>query len=189
MKELLEDANTPGGNGSSKLLVAVYDQLRVMAESQMRRERGDHTLQATALVNEAYFRLMQARKNNFQSPAHFFGAAAEVMRRVLVEHARAKNAAKRGGGQRSVQLDSVDEAQATSPRHVLRLDAAITALEAENYEAAQVAKLKYFTAMTIQQICLAMDLTKKQVETRKLAAEKFIREFLVRRGDAEGELD
>ena len=103
---LLLSALTRGDDGAaSKLIPVVYDELRRLAGSYMRRERVDHTLQATALVHEAYLKLVEQRSVNWQSRAHFFGVAAQLMRRILIDHARGHMRKKRGGEQKKVSLD------------------------------------------------------------------------------------
>src|ERR1700726_1606470 len=111
---------------ASKLIPMVYDELRRLAGSYMRRERSDHTLQATALVHEAYLKLVEQRSVDWQSRAHFFGIAAQVMRRILVDHARGHLRDKRGGGQREVPLD---EALVFAPEQSLELVKMDEALE------------------------------------------------------------
>src|ERR1700758_5358463 len=105
---LLLSALTRGDDGAaSKLIPVVYDELRRLAGSYMRRERVDHTLQATALVHEAYLKLVEQRSVNWQSRAHFFGVAAQLMRRILIDHARGHLQQKRGGEQQKVHLDEI----------------------------------------------------------------------------------
>src|SRR5271154_7529232 len=103
---MLLSALTNGEDGAaSKLIPVVYDELRRLAGSYMRRERVDHTLQATALVHEAYLKLIEQRSVNWQSRAHFFGVAAQLMRRILIDHARGHTRQKRGGDEKKVSLD------------------------------------------------------------------------------------
>jgi len=103
---LLLSALTRGDDGAaSKLIPVVYGELRKLAGSYMRKERVDHTLQATALVHEAYLKLVEQRSVNWQSRAHFFGIAAQLMRRILIDHARGHTREKRGGEQKKVSLD------------------------------------------------------------------------------------
>src|SRR5580700_2462287 len=103
--QLLAQLRSGGGKAPGQLVELVYDELRRLAASCMRKERPDHTLQATALVHEAYFRLVGQHDVEWQNRAHFFGIAAQTMRRILLDHARDRRAAKRGGGARQVTLD------------------------------------------------------------------------------------
>lgn len=103
--QLLVDWNNGDEDAPDKLMPLVYDELRRLANHYLRHERPDHTLQSTALVHEAYLRLVQIRQRNWQNRAHFFGAAAQSMRRILVDHARRHRAAIRGGSDRKLSLD------------------------------------------------------------------------------------
>src|SRR5208282_5793096 len=102
---LLAELKKGDKEAASKLIPIVYDELRRLADSYMRHERSDHTLQATALVHEAYLKLIEQRSVHWQSRAHFFGIAAQVMRRILLDHARGHLRDKRGGGQKPVPID------------------------------------------------------------------------------------
>lgn len=138
-------------HAAGRLLPLVYDELRRLAAEKMAQEKPGQTLQATALVHEAYLRLVagdEAAKWN--SRAHFFGAAAEAMRRILVDQARRKLAVKRGGQSRRVPLDDVDLGFASPGDELLDIDEALTRLAAENPEAARLIQLRYFAGLSIQ---------------------------------------
>src|SRR5271163_3461212 len=120
---MLLSALTNGEEGAaSKLIPVVYDELRRLAGSYMRRERVDHTLQATALVHEAYLKLVQQRSVDWQSRAHFFGIAAQMMRRILIDHARGHLRDKRGAGQQVVPLDEAVVFSPEQSAEMLKVD-------------------------------------------------------------------
>ena len=126
------------------LMPLVYDELRRLAGSYLRRERPDHTLQPTALVNEAYLRLIDQRHARLQNRAHFFAIVAKLMRRVLVDHARKYRAAKRGGGQHKVVLDEGIEATGQPDVDVVAVHEALERLAAIDLREAKIVELRYF---------------------------------------------
>lgn len=133
---------------SHELLPLVYEELRKLAASRMSSERSDHTLQATALVHEAYIRLVAAdAKMNWNSRGHFFSAAAEAMRRILVERARKKLGPVAGGGRQRIELSHVDPTQSSPAIDVLELDEALTRLGIDYPRVADVVKLRFFGGM------------------------------------------
>lgn len=137
---------------TEQLLPLVYEELRRLAAQKLVREKPDQTLQATALVHEAYLRLVDTKRlSDWKSRGHFFAAAAEAMRRILVESARRKHAAKRAHGGRRVDLDQADVAT-SAPRDVLLdLDQAIEHLTREDRLSGQLVKLHYFAGLTVEQ--------------------------------------
>ena len=151
---------------ASELFALVYDELHRLAQSRMRKERVEHTLQATALVNEAFVRLLGPSGNDassWENRRHFFAAAAESMRRILIDHARAKNSAKRGGEFKAQPLTFLDLAQSYDPTDVVALDEALTSLEAEDSRAAEVVKLRFFAGLSVEETALAMDVSERTV--------------------------
>lgn len=133
-----------------ELMPLVYDELRRLARHYLRRERSDHTLQSTALVHEAYLRLAGSNAPNWQNRAHFFGVAAHIMRQILVEHARAYGAEKRGGGACKLVLD---EAVAFSPQidvDVVALDKALGELTELDSQQGRIVELRFFGGLTIE---------------------------------------
>lgn len=141
-----------------ELIPLVYDELRTMAANKMARERPGQTLQATALVHEAYLRLV-GNEEGWQNRAHFFGAAAEAMRRILIENARRKASRKHGGDLVKLDLSSVDVAINTDEEHLLRVDEALEKLAAKDPEAAQLIKLRFFTGLSNEDAAQAMGLS------------------------------
>jgi RNA polymerase sigma factor (TIGR02999 family) len=132
------------------LLDAVYGELRGMARGYLSRERSDHTLPPTALVHEAYLKLVEQQHVRWQNRAHFFAIAARVMRRILVDHARARASIKRGGGERVILVD--DEARLEPPRvDLLALDVALDRLAAIDSRQAQLVELRFFGGLTVDE--------------------------------------
>jgi RNA polymerase sigma factor (TIGR02999 family) len=148
-----------GGDQSAldKLLPLVYNELRGLAERYLRRERADHTLQATALVHEAYLRLVDQNNVQWQNRAHFFGVAAQMMRRILVDHARASQTQKRGAGALKVSLDELIELPAErATSEMLALDEALTALESFDAQKSRVVELRFFGGLSIEETAEVM---------------------------------
>src|SRR5262245_31216242 len=132
-----------------KLMPAVQDELRRLAASYMRRERRDHTLQVTGLVNEAYLRLIEQRNVSWQDRRHFFGIAAQCMRRILVDYARQRNAGKRAGGKTFVAFDESIEIAEKRGIDLIALDDALAALAELDERQAQVVELRFFGGLTV----------------------------------------
>ena len=145
---------------SEELLPIVYNELRKLAATRLAGERADHTLQATALVHEAYLRLVNVnRVQDWDGRGHFFAAAAEAMRRILVDHARNKGAIKRGGKQYRVNVDDADLALNSPPENVLALDDALARLRELDPLAAELVNLRYFAGLSIKQAAVSMDIS------------------------------
>ena len=135
-----------------KLLPAVYKELRQLAAQKLSRERPGQTFQATALVHEAYLRLVGPQDQCFNNKAHFFAAAAESMRRILIENARRKMSVKHGGARQRVNLDKAEIAfDADKPDNLIALDEALTKLATEDPVKAELVKLRFFAGLTIDQ--------------------------------------
>jgi RNA polymerase sigma factor (TIGR02999 family) len=148
--ELLVAANRGEARAQGRLLEAVYAELRKLAAAQMRRERAGHTLQPTALVNEAYLRLVDGEVA-WENRRHFFGAAAEAMRRVLVDHARRRDAEKRGGDLERVTLEGLEIPGDDHSLDLVELDDALAALTAHDARLGKLVELRFFTGLTIEQ--------------------------------------
>ncbi|MEZ6073227.1 MAG: ECF-type sigma factor [Pirellulales bacterium] len=143
-------------SAADQLLPLVYDELRTLAASRLRSEKPGQTLDATAVVHEAYVRLVDVeRTQHWNSRGHFFAAAAEAMRRILIENARRKGRLKRGGGRRRVDIDAVDLVCWIEPDKLLRLDEAIDRLAEEDVKAAELVKLRYFAGLSISDAAAA----------------------------------
>ena len=138
--------------GSEDLLPLVYEELRKLAAQRISRESPGHSLQATALVHEVYLRLVDVeRAQQWQSRGHFFGAAAEAMRRILIERARGRTRLKRGGGRRRIDLDSVDASQSASFDDLLAIEEALEHLTGEDPEAARLVRFHYYGGLSIEE--------------------------------------
>lgn len=149
---------------SSDLLPLVYEELRRLATARMAREASGHTLQPTALVHEAWLRLVGDGDRNWENRAHFFGAAAEAMRRILIENARRKSRLKRGGDQARVDIADVELATTTPDDKVLLIDEALEKLQTEDPAKAKIVVLKFFGGLTNQEVAQTLNVTERTVE-------------------------
>ena len=148
---LLSDWSRGNRSALNQLLPLVYAELRRIAARQLRSERGNHTLQPTALVHELYVRLVDQRQAEWQNRAHFFGVAAQVMRRILVDHARRYSASKRGEGVRCVSIDEAKELAASNEIPILALHHALDRLEEVDSDLAKIVELRAFGGLTIEE--------------------------------------
>jgi RNA polymerase sigma factor (TIGR02999 family) len=154
---ILADLRGGSSRAAGELLPIVYDQLRALARQNMHRERAGHTLQATALVHEAFVRLLGDADVAWDSRGHFYVAAAEAMRRILIEHARSRGREKRGGGRQRVPLTVVDvPAPADDPEQILAVDDALRRLEGEDPDAANVVRLRFFAGLGVEETARAL---------------------------------
>jgi RNA polymerase sigma factor (TIGR02999 family) len=148
-------------HASGELLPLVYEELRRLATAKLAQEKPGQTLQATALVHEAYLRLVDVKKaQHWNSRGHFFAAAAEAMRRILVELARRKQARKSGGRRKRFSLDEADLATLADPERLLAVDDALNRLAAESSEAAELVKLRVFAGMTVEEAAKALGVSR-----------------------------
>ena len=157
-----------------RLLPIVYDELRMLARQQMSRERSDHTLQATALVHEAYLRLLGGQELTWANRRHFFQSATEAMRRILIEHARRKKRQKRGGGRRPIPLDAVELAVQGHSEDLLALDDAIQRLEEQDARAAEVVRLRFFAGLDIEETAKLLDVSPRTVKREWMFARAWL---------------
>jgi RNA polymerase sigma-70 factor (ECF subfamily) len=134
-----------------RLLPLIEHELRRRAQQHMRREGPRHTLQTTALVNEAYLRLVRQREVSWQNRAHFFAIASQAMRRILVDHAKSRRRAKRGGGARAVTLEEAAVLAPQRSEEVLALDAALAKLEAFDARKARLVEMRYFAGLSVEE--------------------------------------
>jgi RNA polymerase sigma factor (TIGR02999 family) len=144
---------------AEELLPLVYQELRQLAAQRLNKEAPGQTLQATALVHEAYIRLVGAEEANWSGRAHFFSAAAEAMRRILIDIARRKKSLKSGGDRKRVDLDEADFTVEVAPEQLIALDEAISKLSEEDHAVADLVKLRYFAGLTIEQAAEVMKLS------------------------------
>jgi len=166
------------GNGDKaaldKLVPVVYQELRRLAAYYMRRERPGHTLQTSALVNEAYMRLVDYSQMRWQSRAHFFAVAAQAMRRILVEHARKRHFAKRGGGAVKVSLDEAAIVSQEQAADLVALDDALTSLEAMDERKARIVELRYIGGLNIEETAEVLAISPATVQREWRAAKAWL---------------
>jgi RNA polymerase sigma factor (TIGR02999 family) len=167
----------------NQLLPAVYDELHRMAARYLRHERPDHILQPTALINEAYLRLVDQNSVKWENRAHFFGIAANVMRRILVEHARGQRAAKRGGTMIKLPLD---EGMHGNPKQeemdLVALDEALTQLAMKDSEQSRLVELRYFGGLTIEETARVMNISPATVKRSWTISRAWLRREISRTG-------
>ncbi|HZW11050.1 MAG TPA: sigma-70 family RNA polymerase sigma factor [Phycisphaerales bacterium] len=150
-------------SAAEELLSVVYDHLRAIARQRMAGERAGHTLQATALVHEAFLKLIGDEEVSWESRAHFYAAAAQAMRRILIDHARRRGADKRGGGLRRVPLSVVDLAAETDPEQIMALEEAMTELEQSDPRSASIVRLRFFAGLGVEETAAVLGLSERTV--------------------------
>jgi RNA polymerase sigma factor (TIGR02999 family) len=157
--QLLLEWNKGDRAALDRLMPIVYDELRRLARKHLWAEIPGHTLQATGLVNEAYLRLVDQRRVNWQNRAHFFGAAAQIIRRILVDHARARNRVKRGGGALTIPL--IDDVNVTDRKEldVVALDDALSQLAKLDPQQERIVELRFFTGLSIEDTAAALNVS------------------------------
>ena len=162
--ELLASAGNGNPDAWEKLAPLIYEELRKIAQSAMKRERADHTLQPTALVNEAYVRLAGANASNWNNRSHFFGAAAKTMRRVLIEYARFSRAAKRGHGGKPQPLDDLLVSFEERAMDIVALDAALERLASMDPQQSRIVELRFFGGLTVEETARELNVSASTVE-------------------------
>jgi len=160
---------------TEELLPLVYEELCLLATQKMSQEPLGQTLQATALVHEAYLRLVEAKDQSWNSRGHFFKAAAEAMRRILVEIARRKNTRRHGGGQPHTSYDGIEIPIDPLPEDIIFLDEALTKLAAQEPALAEVVKLRYFAGLTMEQIAEIMSVSRRTATSYWAYARSWLR--------------
>lgn len=157
-----------------RLFPLVYDALRDLARRELRRERPDHTLSATALVHEAYLKLVQLERIDWKGRAHFFGVCAPVMRQVLISHARSRNAVKRGAGAVKLPLTDALAVAEERPDELVALDEALTRLEALSQRQARVVEARFFAGMSVEETAAVLDISPATVKREWTAARAWL---------------
>ena len=158
------DSDLLGGDGgSSDLLQQVYEELRKLAAARMRNEPADHTLQATALVHEAWIRLGQGEASRWENPGHFFGAAAEAMRRILIDRARRKQRPKHGGDLRQTEFDEFNITAGADDERLLEVNELLDRLAEEDPTKAEVVKLKFFVGLSNAEVANVLEVSEKTI--------------------------
>jgi RNA polymerase sigma factor (TIGR02999 family) len=184
ISQLLLQWNEGDQAAIDQLMPVVYDELRRLARSYLRRERPDHTLQPTALVNEAYLRLIDQHSVTWRNRAHFFGIAAQMMRRILVNHALAKQAAKRGGFAHMLTLEDA-EAEGLAPPDrrgidVVALDEALKELERLDPRQTQIVELRYFGGLSIDETAEVLHISPATIKREWTTARLWLRRRIAR---------
>jgi RNA polymerase sigma factor (TIGR02999 family) len=176
-----------GGNQQAleQVLPVVYEQLRNIARRELRGERADHTLTPTALVHEAYLKLVKLERMTWESRAHFFAASAQEMRRILISYARRRTAEKRGGGAEHVSIDNALVAAQSRPELLVQLDEALVRLAALDARQARVVECRFFAGMEVEETATALGISPATVKRDWTAARAWLnRELSLARLDA-----
>jgi RNA polymerase sigma factor (TIGR02999 family) len=161
-----------------KLMPLIYDELRRLARQHMRRERAGHTLQTTALVNEAYMRLVDQRRAQWQNRAQFFGVAARLMRRILVDHARSRRRLKREGDAHKISLDEAARVSQEQSTNLLALHEALKKLETMNERMGRIVELRFFGGLSIEETAEVMKVSPGTVMKDWTFAKAFMHEAI-----------
>lgn len=166
-----------------RVMPFVYDELRRLAGHYLRHERKEHTLQPTALVHEAYFRLIGQSQPEYQNRSHFLGVAAHAMRQILIDHARVKNAAKRGGGVAPFSIDEAFDSPLERPSMIIEVDDALKALEVHDALKAKLVEMRFFGGMTAEESADALGLPVQKVRGELRIAQAWLRRELDHRAE------
>ncbi len=181
LTQTLQKAAGGSHEAVADLMPLVYGELRAIAGKQLQRERRNHTLQATALANEAYLRMVDQKDVDWKGRAHFLAVAAEVIRRILVDHARKKGAAKRGGGAAQVTLTLGDVLQAPDDQNevdLLALDEAMRELAALSDRQSRVVELRFFGGLSVEETAYALSVSERTVKGDWRVAKAWLRKRL-----------
>jgi len=162
--QILNDARNGRTGAAEQLFQLVYDELRRLAASHMRSERPGHTLQATALVHEAFMRLIRDDRMDWRNRAHFFGAAAEAMRRILVDHGRARAAIRRGGDRRKVSLEDTPDLSTDRSDEIIAVDAALSRLSNLDPRKGRLVELRFFGGLDIEETAEVLGVSPRTVK-------------------------
>ncbi|MBS1827921.1 MAG: sigma-70 family RNA polymerase sigma factor [Acidobacteria bacterium] len=161
----------------------IYQELHRLAQSYLRRERIEHTLQATALVNEAYLKLVDQSKVEWRNRAHFFGIAAQSMRRILIDHARKVRRDKRGGGAAVLQLDEALDVMGSRGAELIALDDALDALAKLDEQQSRIVEMRYFAGLSIEEVAEVLGISRATVQREWATARAFLARELMRNGE------
>lgn len=182
---ILQAPDAPDSATAERLLSLVYEQLRRVAQQRMASERADHTLGATALVHEAYLRLIGDRAVPWQNRAHFFAAAAEAMRRILLDYAKARGRTKRGGPdrpRRRVPLDVAELAAEAEPDEILSVDDAVCRLERQDEELGRIVRLRFYAGLSEREVAEMLGVSDRTVRRSWSLARAWLRRELAHFG-------
>lgn len=178
--QVLRELSDGQETAPERLMPLVYDELRKLAQGYLRGEQSDHTLQATALVHEAYMRLVDWKNVSWQNRAHFFALAAQVMRRILVDHAREKQAQKRGGGLTKIALEGAISFPQQREFDLVALDDALEALAELDPAQSKIVELRFFGGLTIDETAEAMRISPATVKREWKMAKAWLHKRIVR---------
>ena len=176
--QVLQSIRNGDVHASEELLPLVYAELRKLAAARMAQESAGQTLQATALVHEAWLRMVGDGDRGWENRAHFFGAAAEAMRRILVENARHKSRLKRGGGQIRLDIDDLELAAVAPNDKILLMDEALEQLRQQDPEKAQIVVMKFFGGLTNQEVAENLGVTERTIERQWAYAKAWLFETI-----------
>jgi RNA polymerase sigma-70 factor (ECF subfamily) len=185
---ILREVSDGDKDAPARLMPLVYDELRRLADHYLRRERPDHTLQPTALVHEAYLKLIDQTRVDWQNRAHFFGVAAQLMRRILVDHARRHQASKRGGFRQKLTLDEAVDYSQTRDVDLVRLDDALTALAQFDARQSRIVELRFFGGLTIEETAEALAISPATVKVDWSMAKAWLRREIGGGGNTGGDV-
>jgi len=171
---ILAELNQGDGSATERLLPLVYDELRALAGGYFARQQAGHTLQPTALVHEAWMRLVGDERRDWKGRRYFFGACAEAMRRILVESARKKARLKRGGDRERVELEDLPTQEPLGTIDLLALDEALAKLAQEDETRAELVKLHFFAGLTLDQVARTLDVSPATVDRQWAYARAFL---------------
>jgi RNA polymerase sigma-70 factor, ECF subfamily len=177
---LLHELSGGDESAMARLMPLIYEELRAIASREMRRERGDHTLQPTALVHEAFLRLVDKPDLSWESRVHFLNIAAQAMRRILVEHARRRRAEKRGGGAERITLDEEFVAEGQGPPDLGDLDEALERLTAIDPRKGRVVELRFFAGLSVEETARLLAISEATVKREWQFAKAWIQRELAR---------
>ncbi|HWT01223.1 MAG TPA: sigma-70 family RNA polymerase sigma factor [Pyrinomonadaceae bacterium] len=173
--QVLERWSNGDESALNELLPLIYSELRRLAGNYLRRERHDHTLQPTALINEVFLRLIDTHDIKWQNRAHFYGIAARLMRRILVDHARAHQAAKRGGPHYSLSLSKADQVAGQPNVNLLNLHLALERLEELSPSQSKLVELRFFGGLTVEETAEVLSVSRATVEREWKMARAWLR--------------
>lgn len=177
--KFLNEIKSGNKEALQELLPLVYDELRRLANSYLRKERGNHTLQPTALVHEAYLRLVGQKEINWQNRAHFFGVSARLMREILIEYARGQNRQKRGGEYKTqIALDAAVSFGRETQIDVVAVDEALSKLEAVDERQARIVEMKFFGGLTVDEIAEVLSISPATVKREWSTAKLFLYQIM-----------
>lgn len=175
---LIAEAKEPAAKAAEKLLPLVYDELRDLAAKYLRSERANHTLQPTALVHEAYLKLVDQSRVDWKGKTHFYAVSAVAMRRILIDHARTHGRDKRGGDWQRVLLDDVNVSDGHNVVDAVALDSVLESLQALDADQARIVELRFFGGLTVEEVAHVLGVSKRKIEGDWTHAKAWLRSAL-----------